>query len=62
MAVENRPVWLPSGTSTELTHSNRITHEDEGRVEIFIVLLRIASIELVGLLAADGKEGCAGIV
>ena len=32
------------------------THEDEGSVEVFVILPRIISVELVGFLAIDGKE------
>ena len=38
------------------------THEDEGRVQVFVVLLRIVSIKLVGLLSIDGEEVGSGVV
>jgi len=62
MAAENRPVWLSSGISIEWTHSSLVTHGNERRVEIFVVLLRTASIKFVGRPAVDGEEVCAGIV
>ena len=41
---------------------NRITYENEGGVEVLVVLLRIVSVKLVGLLSIDGKEVGAGII
>ena len=42
-------------------HSDRITHKNESRVEILVVLLHIIFVELVGLLAIDGEEVNAGV-
>ena len=40
----------------------QITHEDEGGIEIFIVFLRVLSVELVRFLSVYGEEVGAGVV
>jgi len=63
MAAEKKPVWLSSRISIEWTHSRSlVTHGDERRVEIFVVLLLMAAIKFVSLLVVDDEEVCAGIV
>ena len=41
---------------------NRISHEDEGRVEIFIVLPRVIPVKVCRFPAVCGEEVGAGIV
>ena len=38
------------------------TDEDEGGVEVLVVLFRIVSVKLFGFSAVDGEEVCPGIV
>ena len=62
LTAENRPACMPSNLVFSLGSGNRTTHKDEGRVQVLVILFRIASVKLIGLLAVDGKEVCAGII
>ena len=39
-----------------------VTHKDKGCVQVLVILFRVVSVELVGLLAINGEEVGAGIV
>ena len=62
LTAENRPACMPSNLVSSLSSGNCATHKDEGRVQVLVTLFRIASVKLIGLLAVDGKEVCAGVV
>jgi len=62
LTAENIPACMPSNLVFSLSSGNRATHKDEGRVQVLVVLFRIASVKLIGLLAVDGEEVCAGVI
>ena len=62
LTAENRPAWLDLGISAAWMYLDRITHENEGRVEILVVLFGIVSVKFGGLFAIDGEEVGAGII
>ena len=45
-----------------MEYGNTPTHEDEGRVQILVVLFGIISVKLFGLSAVYGEEVGSGIV
>ena len=56
LTAENRPAWIPLGSVFGDEGENGTTHEDKGRIEIFVVFLRVASVKLLGFLLVDSKE------
>jgi hypothetical protein len=62
LTAENRPAWLPSRISAERKYWKQNAHEDEGGVQVFVVLPCIVSVELFGFSAVYGEEVGAGIV
>jgi len=43
-------------------YQDRDAHEDERRVEIFVVLLRVVPVKLVGFPPVDRKEVGTGVI
>ena len=62
LTAEKRPACVSPDLVFSAEGGNMATHEDEGRVEILVVLPRIVSVKLVGLLTIDGEEVGAGII
>lgn len=62
LTAEKRPACVSPGLVFSGESGNMTTHKDEGRVEILVILLRVVSVEFVGLLTIDGEEVCAGII
>ena len=64
LTAENRPAYLPR-TSVRPTvtqvEAGTETHEDEGGVQVFVILPCVISVKLVGFLAVDGEEVGASI-
>ena len=57
LTAENRPAYLLQTYETDdATEDGGETHEDEGGVEVFVILPCVISVELVRFLAVDGKE------
>ena len=62
LTAEKRPACVSPHLVFSGEGGNMTTHKDEGRVEIFVIFLRVVSVEFVGLFTIDGEEVCAGIV
>ena len=58
LTAENRPAYSSQTLVMRPTahRGRRRTHEDEGGVEILVILLRVFSVKLVGFLAIDCEE------
>ena len=62
LTAEKRPACVPPDLVFSAEGGDMTTHEDERRhLEILVILLRVVSVEFVGLLMIDGEEVCAGI-
>ena len=62
LTAENRPACTLSDSIFSVDNGSHATHKDKGRIQILVVLFRIVSVKIVGLLTIDGKEVCAGII
>ena len=62
LTAENRPACVTFGFSDQCGYGNTRTYEDEGCVQVLVVLLRIVSVKLFGLSAVYGEEVGSGIV
>jgi len=62
LTAENSPACTrpDSVLSTEI--GNQTTDEDEGRVQVLVVLFRVISIELSGFPAVHCEEVCPGVI
>ena len=57
LTAENKPACIFNGSEEEFaTNKERVTHENQGGVEVFIVLLDIVGIIFGCLLLVDGVE------
>jgi len=56
LTAENRPAF-PSLISVSSTKGgNRTTHEDEGRVQVFVILFRVVPVKLSRFPAIHSEE------
>ena len=56
LTAENKPACSSSSISAKRMYSDRIAHEDERRVEIFIVFPRVISVKICRFLAVCCEE------
>ena len=62
LTAENRPACVILVSVLRKEGGSWITHENEGGVQVFVVLVFIVSVELCGYLSVDGEKVGAGIV
>ena len=62
LTAENRPACVPPGSVFGADCGNKTTDEDEGRVQVLVVLFRVISVKLSRLSAVDSEKVGSGIV
>ena len=56
LTVENRPAWAASDLVFSMERGNRTTHEDEGCVQILVVLFRVIPVKFCRFPTVYGEE------
>ena len=62
LTAENKPACVPLNSVLSADGRNKTTDEDEGCVQVLVILLRVIAVKLSGLPAVDGEEVGSGIV
>ena len=56
LTAEKRPACTPPDSAFSGEDGNRTTDEDEGRVQVLVVLLRVIAVKFSGFLAVHSKK------
>ena len=62
LTAENRPACAPPVSAFNAARENETTDEDEGRVQVLVVLPRMISVKLSRFSAVYGEEVGSGVV
>jgi len=62
LTAEKRPAYTPSGSAFRTEYRNQRTDEDEGRVQVLVVLFRIISIKFSRFPAIHREEVGPGVI
>ena len=56
LTAENRPAWVRFGVSVQYGDKNRTTHENEGCVQILVILFHVISVKTTRLPAVHSEK------
>jgi hypothetical protein len=56
LTAENRPACVPPGSTPRKEYEHSMTYEDEGRVQVLVILSRVISIKLFRFPPINGEE------
>jgi len=62
LTAENSPAYTLPDSVFRTESGKQTTHEDEGRVQVLVVLFRVISIKLSGFPAVYHEEVCPGVI